>query len=270
MSRYRFLTRPGWIAFHILVIVLIVVMINLSFWQLHRLHERRTFNAAVRSRTAAPSQPYDSIVPPGTTVDGARPDEWHTVNATGTFDTGNQILIRNRSLDGAPGYYVLTPLRRTNDSAVLVVRGWVPLTQANSTTPDVPPPPSGTITIDGRLRPTQNPGFLASRDPATGTLTTMARVDIPRIQQQIPYPIAPAYVEMSASNPAPSGSLPTLVPLPELDDGPHLSYAVQWLIFSACAVVGWVLVVRKSARARDQRAAKAEQAAADEVASTPV
>ena len=104
----------------------------------------------------------------------------------------------------------------------------------------------------------------------TGTLTTMARVDIPRVQQQTPYPIAPAYVEMSASNPAPSGSLPTLVPLPELDDGPHLSYAVQWLIFSACAVVGWVLVVRKSARARDQRAAKAQQVAADEVASTPV
>ena len=150
------------------------------------------------------------------------------------------------------------------------MRGWVPFTQANSTKPEVPPPTAGTVTIDGRLRPTQNPGFLAARDPATGTLTTMARVDIPRIQQQISYPIAPAYVEMSASNPAPAGPLPTLVPLPELDDGPHLSYAVQWLIFSACAVVGWVLVVRKSARARDQRAAQAEKEAAAEVATTSV
>jgi cytochrome oxidase assembly protein ShyY1 len=270
MSRYRFLLRPGWIAFHILVIVLIIVMINLSFWQLRRLHERRTFNSEVRSRTAAAPQPYDTIIPAGTTVDGARPDEWRTTSATGTFDTSNQILIRNRSLDGAPGYYVLTPLRRANDTAVLVVRGWVPLTQANSTTPQVPPPPAVTVTIYGRLRPTQNPGFLAARDPATGILTTMARVDIPRIQQQIAYPIAAAYVEMSASNPAQSGSLPTLVPLPELDDGPHLSYAVQWLIFSACAVVGWFLVVRKSARARDQRALQAEKEAAAEVASTSV
>jgi cytochrome oxidase assembly protein ShyY1 len=259
MSRYRFLARPGWIAFHVLVVVLIIVMINLSLWQLRRLHERQAFNAAVRSRTAAPAQPYDVVVPPGTSVDGARADEWRTVTATGTFDTSNQILIRNRTLDGAPGYYVLTPLRRADGTAVLVVRGWVPLTQANSTVPDVPPPPTGSVTVSGRLRPTQNPGFLASRDPTTGILSTMARVDIPRIQQQVSYPIAPAYLEMASSTPAPTASLPALVPLPTLDDGPHLSYAIQWLIFSACAVIGWFLVVRKSARARAQRAAKEER-----------
>jgi cytochrome oxidase assembly protein ShyY1 len=31
-----------------------------------------------------------------------------------------------------------------------------------------------------------------------------------------------------------------------LTDGPHLSYAVQWFIFALCAVVGWVLAVRRS------------------------
>jgi surfeit locus 1 family protein len=257
MSRYRFLRTPRWIAFHVLVLVLIVVMINLALWQLRRLHERQSFNDAVRSRTAAPAEPYDTVVPPGTTVDGARPDEWRTVTAIGTFDTGAQVLIRNRSLDGAPGYHVVTPLRRPDGTAILVVRGWVPLTTSNSTTPDVPPPPSGSVTVTGRVRPTQNPGALAHRDPATGTLTSLARVDIPRIQQQTPYPLAPAYVEMTSSDPAPASTLPKLVPLPELDDGPHLGYAVQWCIFSACALIGWVLVVRKSAKARDQAAAKA-------------
>jgi cytochrome oxidase assembly protein ShyY1 len=232
-------------------------MINLALWQLRRLHERQSFNDQVRTRTAAAAQPYDAVIPPGTTVDGARPQEWKTVTATGTFDTGAQVLIRNRSLDGAPGFHVVTPLRRPDGSAVLVLRGWIPLTTSNSTVPDVPPPPAGTVTLTGRVRPTQNPGALAARDPATGILGTLARVDIPRIQQQTAYPVAPAYVEMLSSTPAPAAALPALVPLPTLDDGPHLSYAVQWCIFSACAVVGWVLVVRKSAKARDQAAAKA-------------
>jgi len=268
MSRYRFLTRPAWIVFHIAVVLLVVLMINLSFWQLRRLHERRAFNADVRTRTAMAPQPYDLVVPPGTTVDGARPDEWRTVTATGTFDPANQILIRNRTFDDAPGYYVLTPLKRSDGTAILVVRGWVPLATSTSTQPNVPLPPTGVVTVDGRLRPTQNPGALASRDPATGVLTTMARVDIPRIQQQTSYPLAPAYVEMSASNPPPAGSLPAFVDLPVLDDGPHLGYAVQWVIFSLCAIAGWFMVVRKSAKARDQQAAKALKEPANAVTDT--
>ncbi len=261
MTRYRFLWTPRWIAFSVLVLVLVVVMINLALWQLRRLDERQSFNDSVRTRTAASAQPYDTVVAPGTTVDGARPQEWRIVTATGTFDTGAQVLIRNRSLDGAPGYHVVTPLKRPDGTAILVLRGWVPLTTSTSTTPDVPSPPAGTVTVTGRVRPTQNPGALAHRDPATGVLTSLARVDIPRIQQQTPYPLAPSYVEMTASDPAAATGLPTLVPLPELDDGPHLGYAVQWCIFSACAVIGWVLVVRKSAKARDQAAAKAKLSA---------
>ena len=269
MSRYRFLTRPGWIVFHVIVVMLIILMINLALWQLRRLDERRAFNRQVESRTSATAQPYDQVVPPGTAVDAARPHEWQTVTVTGTFDPSAQVLIRNRTLDGAPGYHVVTPLRRDDGTAVLVVRGWVPLTSANSTAPDVPPPLSGPVTVEGRLRPTQNPGALASRDPANGTLTTMARIDIPRIQQQTPYPVAPAYVEMSSSTPAPTTALPALVPLPELDDGPHLGYAVQWCIFSVCAVIGWFLIVRKTAKANDQRAAAEAKARESSTNSVP-
>ncbi len=61
-----------------------------------------------------------------------------------------------------------------------------------------------------------------------------------------------------------------LVPLPQLDDGPHLGYAVQWIIFSICAIVGWFLLVRKSAKAREQRAAAAAEDAAEAADSVPV
>jgi cytochrome oxidase assembly protein ShyY1 len=253
MSRYRFLLRPRWILFHILVIVLVVVMINLAFWQLRRLHQREAFNRTVISRTDGAAMPFDQVIPPGTPPVQAGQQEWHMVSLTGTYDPSTQVLIRNRDNDGQPGYHVLTPLKRPDGTAVLINRGWIPLATAASTTPQPPPPPTGTVQIVGRVRPTQNPGYFEHRDPPTGVLTTLARIDIPRIQQQTPYPLAPMYVEMTASAPAPP-ALPVLVPLPELDNGPHLSYAVQWCIFSACAIVGWVLVVRKSLHAREQEA----------------
>ena len=106
--------------------------------------------------------------------------------------------------------------------------------------------------MTGRVRPTQTRSGLGPREPSDGTLTELARVDIARIQQQVPYRLWPVYVEMSEQTPAPTAQLPLMVPLPELDEGPHLGYAVQWTIFSICAVVGWVLVVRKSAKARRQ------------------
>jgi len=55
------------------------------------------------------------------------------------------------------------------------------------------------------------------------------------------------YLELESSQPADAKGL-TPIPLPELDEGPHLSYAIQWFTFSALAVIGWVLVVRKTAR----------------------
>ena len=182
-----------------------------------------------------------------------------------------QVLIRNRSLDGAPGYHILTPLRRPDGTAVLVVRGWVPLYVVEQHHPRRAP--AADRDGDGR-GPSPSHAEPRARwrrgDPADGMLTTMARVDIPRVQQQTPYPLAPAYVEMSASTPALAAGLPVLVPLPELDDGPHLGYAVQWIIFSICAIVGWFLLVRKSAKAREQRAALAAKEASESADTVPV
>ena len=54
------------------------------------------------------------------------------------------------------------------------------------------------------------------------------------------------YIEMTSSTPAEAGPYPAPVDPPERDLGPHLSYAIQWFIFSICVAVGWVLAVRRS------------------------
>ena len=61
--------------------------------------------------------------------------------------------------------------------------------------------------------------------------------------------MVPAYLELLETTLQPAGAQPALLPLPELDEGPHLSYAIQGFLFSAMAIGGWFLAVRRSSSA---------------------
>ena len=239
---YRFLLTPRWIAFHLLVIAGIVLMVNLGFWQLRRLDERQAFNTEVTSRIDLPPAPLEDVLA------GADPDdvEWRSVEASGTYLPDEELRVVNRSQGGIAGDMVVTPLQLADGRILLVERGFVPLTA------DVTAAPTGAVDIVGRLRPSQERRRGQLSDAATGELTEAQRIDIARLAPQLPGLPVPMYVELTSSDPPESGPYPQPVTAPELGEGPHLSYAVQWFIFSAAVAVGWVLAVRKS---RDARAA---------------
>lgn len=242
---YRFLLRPRWLAFHAVCLLGIVVMVNLGFWQLRRLDERQEFNAKVSERIAAPVQALTYLLAPGggpTNDDELDALEWYTVRAAGTYGDG-QVVVINRSQGGQAGLNVVTPLRLDDGRLLLVNRGFVPLTA------EVPAAPAGPVVVEGRLRTSQQRRFGQVSDPAEGVLTEVRRIDIERLQQQLDAEVLPLYLDLIASQPA-EGELPIPVPEPDLSEGPHLSYAVQWFIFSGAVAVGWVLAVRWSARKR--------------------
>ena len=246
---YGFLRRPKWIIFTFGVILLIVLMVNLGFWQLRRLDTRKAHNAQISARTASAEVPLADLVKPDTPMDATADVQWREVSATGRYDESQQVLVRNRTYNGIPGYFVLTPLEVPGGDVVIVNRGFVPL-ETSGTKPKVPAAPSGVVAVNGRVRSTQKRGLFGPRDPVEGTLTEVARADLARLQQQMPDHLLPVYIELETSDPSEARGI-TPVPLPELDDGPHLSYAIQWFLFSALAVVGWVLVVRKTAKGGD-------------------
>ncbi|HEX5950122.1 MAG TPA: hypothetical protein VFZ96_03895, partial [Actinomycetota bacterium] len=68
---------------------------------------------------------------------------------------------------------------------------------------------------------------------------------------QAPYELWPLAMQLEEQSPAQDGDMPVVVPRPELDEGPHLSYAVQWFIFATIALVGFVVLARREARDRD-------------------
>ncbi|HWM20497.1 MAG TPA: SURF1 family protein [Ilumatobacteraceae bacterium] len=237
---YRFLLRPKWIGFHLLVVAGIVVMVNLGFWQLRRLDQRRDFNARVEARGELPPEPLDEVLASGSPDD----IEWRVVTVTGRYLADEQVVVVNRSQGGRAGDNVVTPIELDDGRILLVNRGFVPLNVA------APPPPDGDVDVTGRLRQSQERRTGQLSDPGEGDLTELQRLDIPRLVAQLPGEVVPVYVDLLTSEPPEAPGLPEPVARPPLGEGPHLSYAIQWFIFSVCVAIGWVLAVRRSIATR--------------------
>ena len=76
----------------------------------------------------------------------------------------------------------------------------------------------------------------------------VSRLSIESIGQHTHLRLAHVYLQMAHQEPAAPPSKLVVVALPPLDEGPHLSYAIQWAIFTTIATVGYVLILRKAAR----------------------
>jgi len=249
---YRFLLRPKWIVLHVVVLALAVTMVNLALWQLRRLNERTAFNREVRTQLAMAPEPIGNVLTDGSQGEGI---EWRQVKVTGTYEPAGQVLIRDRSLNATAGFNVVTPLRLEDGRFLAVTRGWVPGDIAAA-----PPAPTGTVSLTGRLRATQvRRHSWEKQDPADGVLEKMNRVDIARLDHQVEGDALPMYVDVVGSNPVDESV--AAIPAPELSNGSHLSYTVQWFLFALAALAGWVLVVRRHIAGERKAKLKAERAA---------
>ena len=238
---YRFLLRPRWIAFHLIVVAGIIAMINFGFWQLRRLDERQAFNAVVEQRYDAAPVPLDDLLTPDTDPDDVA---WRPVTASGTYLPDEGVLIVNRSQNGRAGVNTVVPLRLDDGRLLFVNRGFVPQTV------DIPVVPATEVSVTGRLRPSQKRGFGQLSDAAEGRLSEAQRLDIERLSPQLDGEVVPMYIDLMESTPAEVGGIPEPVIAPDLSEGNHLSYAAQWFIFSLAVAVGWVLAVRRSIATR--------------------
>src|SRR5690606_26254093 len=231
-SSARFLLRPRWLLSHLLVVLLVVTMVNLGFWQLRRLDERRDRNALVESRMDQPVEPVGDLLAAGGEVGDAR---YRRVTATGTYQEDATVVVRNRSQGGAPGAWLVTPLQLDAGDRVGVLRGFVPLGSDGS--PGRPPAPDGPVTVEGLVvdpasfdgtAPRDLAPLLAEDDVLPG-LVLAESSDPP--EPAAADPVAPAPDTIQAVDP------------PDLSEGPHLGYAAQWFVFSAIAVIGYPLVL---------------------------
>lgn len=227
-------TKRG--VFVALALIAAIVFVRLGFWQLSRRRERLARNALVMARYDAP--PVDVSALPHDTV-AAR-----FVHATvaGTLDYDHELTYAARSYKGSPGVNLLTPVRFPgNDTAVIVDRGWV--YSPDGATLDHAKWHDHDSTFTGYIE--EMPSGEGSS--YTNRPTVLARLAYGAVAKAVPYPVRPYYlVALGDTSNAPDRV--ARLSIPELGEGPHLGYAIQWFMFATIAVVGAAVVV---ARGRD-------------------
>ncbi|HZM30052.1 MAG TPA: SURF1 family protein, partial [Acidimicrobiales bacterium] len=149
MANARFLLRPRWLLSHALVALLVVTMINLGFWQLRRLDEKRDRNALIEARQDEPVVAVEDLLAPEATAREVGAARYRRVTASGGYDDAATVAVRNRTQDGAAGAWLVTPLDLGSGDRVAVIRGFVGLT-ADGSAADAPAP-EGEVTVTGQV-----------------------------------------------------------------------------------------------------------------------
>ena len=223
------------VLFLLLAVVLAAGCIRLGFWQLSRLAQRRARNSVVAARLSQPVVPLTSLGADSTS-------SLRKAVVSGAPDFGHEILLAARTYQGSPGVYLLTPLHIAGaDTAVLVNRGWI--YAPDGVTVDDSKWREGTATYTGYVE--LLPRGVASKPD--GVLRRAARVvrhlDLATVQSLLPYPVSALYlVATTPDTTRPEGQRVARLPPPTLDEGPHLSYAIQWFSFAAIALIGGTAV----------------------------
>jgi cytochrome oxidase assembly protein ShyY1 len=217
----------------LVALLLIIFTLWAAQWQYHRGVDRHERNTLIAKQST-----MSSIDLPNTIEDPSKL-EWRQIRTTGRFTPDKQILLRNRYFEGQYGYEVLTLFTNVQGKIFWVDRGWVKAGADATTAPITPPIPTVQVDIVGRLRlGTSLPSGTFFALPGGGKSGITSEVNAQSRENTEDF-----YIDLL------SGSMPTLTPdvsaqLPELSDGPHMAYALQWIFFGGLVVYGRILIRR--------------------------
>jgi cytochrome oxidase assembly protein ShyY1 len=227
---FRFLLSRRWALFAVSVVVIAVGTWWLGEWQFNRLDDRKERNAVVRANEDRPPAPVAEVLAPGEKV--AEDEEWRQVAATGTYATEDTVIVRYRSNDGASGIDVVVPLVTSDGTALLVDRGFLKTDNKPIELDDVPEPPAGEVDVTGWVRADGTGDSTEVNDQSTRAVSSK------RIGEALGLEVYGGFVELRSEDPEPEVSL-VPVELPELDNGPHFFYGLQWWFFGLLALFGF-------------------------------
>ncbi|MDO5492523.1 MAG: SURF1 family protein [Nesterenkonia sp.] len=240
--RYRFLLSPTWLGWLGLCTLFALACVFLAQWQIDRRDQALEEIGRVVSNYDEDPVSYSEVRE--LFHDPSADDEWTVTRVTGEYLEDETRLVRNRAHAGSIGYEQLVPFSVAGtDDVVVVSRGWLPTDSADGSRPAyMPQPPEGEVEMVMRLKPGEPE---IDRDAPAGQL---ASVDLDEYATEVDRDLVlGAYGQMASEDPAPEET-PQQLARPELDEGPHLSYSMQWYAFGLLGFVGWGYAARVQAR----------------------
>ena len=243
---WRFAFSRRWLGYLALVVIFAIACVFLSMWQLARRDEARAAIEVVEQNWDAQPVSVEQALPELAEFDATK--QWLPVTVSGTYLTDEQLLVRGRPMNGAAGFAVLVPVLLDDGRVFVVDRGWVPTGNEQDAPDAVPAAPEGRVTVTARLKPSEP--VLAGRSAPEGQLAT---INLAQVEQAVDRPTyTGAYGVLAQEDPLPAETRPAATVRPEPDEGPHLSYAFQWLVFGIMAFIALAWAVRQEYRARNE------------------
>ena len=249
----RFLVSRRWLLLLLTVLLLAYACLLLGRWQWHRLEGKKAGNTIIRANQQAPPVPVDRVLRHG--VDPPDSAQYAVVSATGTYDASKSVVVRYQTRDGNAGVDVVVPLVTDSGTALLVDRGWVATSNQGLTTPsEVPPPPTGRVTVTGSVRQNASGGSAEVVNASTRSVSST------QIEPAIGVPTYGGFVQLLTESPRAATPLTKAEP-PDLSNGPHFFYALQWWFFGILGLFGygylaWEEFTGRGAQRRAQQPAK--------------
>lgn len=214
-------------------LVMLIVLIGLGTWQVHRLHWKEAVLGQIATAEAFP--PIALL---------AEPAPFTKIFATGRFrfDRAAQFGAEVRDLRTGPtmGAYQIVPLIRVNAPAIMVNRGWAP--QTRNTPLDEP---SGSVTVTGYVRSGDRTSWFNAADDVTArqfyTLDPLAIAAAAGVGDVEPFVLVALGLSRPGTFPDPAQQLPR-------PPNNHLAYVITWYGLAVALVVIFAVWTRKTLR----------------------
>ena len=219
-------------------LVLVAACLYAAQWQFSRGANQSATNKIIAENLDLPSLTMNDVAD----LDPVA-NQWRKIDLTGKFSQDKQELVRNRYYEGKFGFEVLTLFTATNGENFWVDRGWVAAGPNAATPPVVEPISNENLEITARIR-SEN----LSRQLQGSFFVTRASSEKPESIAKLQGVDAnPYYLDLLGS---PNGQVKPLteIELPELSNGPHYAYGIQWLAFALLALIGRFLLFREAKR----------------------
>ncbi len=198
-------------------------------WQYNRHLERSSFSDSIINKLNQSEK----------ILDGADQNlsAWQPVKVAGTLENSGP-LIRNRPLEGRNGLWVTSTITTQTGNSYPVLIGWIPATSGATTVIKPPDFPTANVEITGILRELEKPEFAS--DLPSGQFLTMDKQTLKTDKN--------FFVQVLSMQPEPNPEQIWFVPVPNISNGPHFFYAIQWIIFGLIALVGTFWLIRSDVK----------------------
>ncbi len=243
MTRWQFALTPRWFGYLALAVVFAIVCSMLGAWQFQRRADARAEIDVVEANYDRGPVALGSVLNTLESYDESQ--KWTPVVLEGHYLIEDEMLVRNRPRGGQPGFEVLTPIQLADGTVFVVDRGWVPVGSQQDAPDAVPQAPEGEVTVVARLRAGEP--AIPGREAPAGT-NQIPTIELGLVESRLGLSTyTGAYGLVSSEDPAPAAA-PMATVKPEPDEGPHLSYALQWYVFALIGFLGLGWAIREEYR----------------------